>query len=147
MRTVNNFFRCCPISVLFLMLIGSKGLNADPEVTTPHQVPAITRVKPLNVDGRRYQAEIPDTLDLAERAELAIQYLTNAVDPEHDYETDPGVGGFFLTVKYLEALPLMREMSGSEYNLDVESKMMDSFVSNIDDDGLLFGGGSTTCSE
>ena len=37
-------------------------------------------------EGERYQALVPDTLDLAVRADLAIRGLTNLADPDADYE-------------------------------------------------------------
>ena len=36
-------------------------------------------------DGERYEATVPDTLDLAERAEIALNGLCRTVDPEDDY--------------------------------------------------------------
>ena len=36
--------------------------------------------------GQRYEALVPDTLDLAERARLAIHGLTEPTDPQADYE-------------------------------------------------------------
>lgn len=102
-------------------------------------------------EGNRYEAEVPDTLDLADRARRAINGLTRAVDPEHDYEH------YFLTMymknppemwhtgagdmsccnpKWSESLPMMRCMSGSDLNCDTEQKMMDAMVGMIDKDGL-----------
>ena len=37
-------------------------------------------------EGDRYETWAPDTLDLAERAELGINGLTGPTDPEADYE-------------------------------------------------------------
>ena len=36
--------------------------------------------------GQRYEAMVPDTLDLAERARLAIHGMTEPTDPQADYE-------------------------------------------------------------
>jgi hypothetical protein len=36
--------------------------------------------------GERYEALVPDTLDIQERAGLAVNVLTEAVDPQADYE-------------------------------------------------------------
>src|SRR4051812_29954316 len=103
------------------------------------------------LNGEHYEAELPETLDLAERARIAINGLTRGVDPEHDYEH------YFLTLfmkdppemwhtgsgdmsccnpKWSESLPMMRIMSGSKLNVDVEQKMMDAMVGMIDADGL-----------
>ena len=41
--------------------------------------------------GQRYAALVPDTLDLQERAMLAINVLTRATNPQADYEQYFGV--------------------------------------------------------
>ncbi len=79
------------------------------------------------LNGEHYQAEVPDTLDLADRARLAINGLTRAVDAEHDYEhyflilymKNPpemwhtGSGDMSCcNPKWSESLPMMRVMSG-----------------------------------
>ena len=38
-----------------------------------------------NYEGERYEAMVPDTLDLQERARLAIHAMTEATDPLADY--------------------------------------------------------------
>lgn len=101
--------------------------------------------------GQRYEAEVPDTLDLAERAALAINGLTRVVDPERDYELyfvaefaeDPPKlyhewCGSFNTTKFLEALPLLRIMSGSDANLDVDAKIMEGYLRDAGEDGLYY---------
>ncbi len=37
-------------------------------------------------EGERYKATVPDTLDLQERARLAVHNMTEATDPQADYE-------------------------------------------------------------
>ena len=39
---------------------------------------------PTDVPGKRYKAIVPDTLDLAERAGLAIHAITNLTNPDYD---------------------------------------------------------------
>ena len=41
---------------------------------------------PAEVKGTRYEATVPDTLDLADRAEVSLRVLTGALDPELNYE-------------------------------------------------------------
>ena len=41
---------------------------------------------PEKVPGTRYEATVPDTLDLAYRAEMSLNVLTEALDPDRDYE-------------------------------------------------------------
>lgn len=103
------------------------------------------------LNGDHYEAEVPDTLDLADRARIAINGLTRSVDPEHDYEhyflilymKNPpemwhtGAGDMSCcNPKWSESLPMMRCMSGSELNCQTEQKMMDAMVGMIDQDGL-----------
>ena len=98
----------------------------------------MTRITEISVAGRRYPAEVPDTLDLAERARLAIPALTRHLNPEADYGVGDDAGSLYLAAKFAEALPMLRAMCGADVDLDVERAMMASLVSLIDDDGLLY---------
>ena len=40
----------------------------------------------MKIEAKRYQATVPDTLDLAERAELALNGLSGTLDPEGDHQ-------------------------------------------------------------
>ncbi|MBM3240005.1 hypothetical protein FJZ31_27275 [Candidatus Poribacteria bacterium] len=100
----------------------------------------------------RYETYVPDTLDLADRASLAINALTGALDPERSYEiyfvvrfsANPPYMYHDTTglptnnPKFAESLPLMRVMSGSDKNLDIENGMINSMVSLIAEDGLYY---------
>ena len=78
--------------------------------------------------GQRYEALVPDTLDIQERATLAVNGLTGPTDPEKDYmlyfnvdfRTDPPSmrhrGSDICQTKFEESLPLMRLLSGSGLN-------------------------------
>jgi Beta-L-arabinofuranosidase, GH127 len=95
---------------------------------------------------------VPDTLDLAARAGLAINGLLGSLDPEADYE--PYFLAFFMAnppyllhwsslysgvlPKYLEALPLLRVASGNPDGADVERAMLDAVAKNIEHDGLIY---------
>ena len=87
-------------------------------------------------EGERYESFVPDTLDLADRARIALEVLTKNPDPGMDYagyqsynfdsnpsylEWPPGC-----MEKYIEAMPLMRIMCGSDLNLDVDRNMINS---------------------
>ena len=89
--------------------------------------------------GERYQATVPDTLDLADRAALAIRGITNVADPDWHYfpyfnsyfNRQPPVlfhdilsDIFGAQEKFMEALPLLRIMSGSTEQLDIEKGMI-----------------------
>ena len=95
-------------------------------------------IKDINVTGIRYGAEVPDTLDLADRAQLAIGALTRHLNPEANYGVGDDAGSLYLAAKFAEALPMMRAMCGDSVDLDVEREMMKSLVSLIDEDGLLY---------
>jgi len=101
--------------------------------------------------GERYEAEVPDTLDLVERAVLAINAMTRVVAPERDYELyfvtefaeDPPKlylewDGIFNTGRFLEALPLMRIMTGSDFNIEVDAGIMESYLRGAGSDGLFY---------
>ena len=100
----------------------------------------------------RYEAEVPETLDLAERAELALNGICRTVDPCDDYlmyfevrlNTRPPYlqhkgADATCTPKFAEVIPELRLMSGSDKFLDVEQGMVDSLVQCIsEDDGLYY---------
>ncbi|OHB81616.1 MAG: hypothetical protein A2W31_15000 [Planctomycetes bacterium RBG_16_64_10] len=102
--------------------------------------------------GKFYEAIVPDTLDLADRAALAINCLTGALDPDYGYElyfvarfnADPpymhheASGLPTNNPKFAESLPMMRLMSGSTQNLDIERRMMVRTLALIADDGLYY---------
>ena len=84
------------------------------------------RIPEVNVpayDGESYDDRVPDTLDLAERARLAVNGLTEPTDPEADFEiywrahfrTNPPKMHHSMDdqvqVKFWQALPLMRLIS------------------------------------
>ena len=90
--------------------------------------------------GERHEATVPDTLDLQERAHLAVNGLTGPTDPEADYEiywrvhfrSNPPL--MFHSIddhvqaKFWEALPLMRIVSGGEQNLDVQRCWLEAML-------------------
>jgi len=108
----------------------------------------VNKIKPK---GQFYEDQVPDTLDLAKRAELAVNMLTNNVIAENyysatglnrdlnekfSYELKGGV--WDITPKNARALPLLRTMCGSEQNLDVEIGIMNALLSQVDEDGLMY---------
>jgi hypothetical protein len=102
--------------------------------------------------GERYAATVPDTLELAARAELALNGLAGTLDPENDYEiylkgsfnVNPPIMGHETTglptnnPKYAESFPMMRLMTGSGLYEDVERGMMKSMLTFIGEDGLYY---------
>ena len=101
-------------------------------------------------DGERYETEVPDTLDLTDNALLAINAYTRMLDPAMDYRffgnanfmREPPLiiigGGYECTAKQLESLLLMRVMTGSPYNADMDNKLMGSMVHMTGKDGFFY---------
>ena len=101
---------------------------------------------------------MPDTVDLAERAHIAVNALTRIIDPAHSYEPyhqaiyyarpaymthqegfDEGAwAGNELWGKHVEALRMMRIMSGSVQNRDIDEKTIQGMVSCFGKDGLYW---------
>jgi hypothetical protein len=97
-------------------------------------------------------ALVPNTLNLVDRALLGINGLIGTTDPGMDYEpyflsfiaSKPPymahwsslVSGVF--PKYLEALALLRCMTGSDYLREQERGLVDAILRNIDQDGLIY---------
>ncbi len=123
-----------------------KAKHADkslPEIALPH------------FEGERYEAEVPDTLDLAERGELAIQAITRMVDPNRNYalychalfnrrppvlvlSDFDGIDGGGCLGKQFESLLLLRIMSGSTYNLELEKGWIQSRLDITGEDGIIY---------
>ena len=113
--------------------------------------PKIPEVGLPPYEGEKYEATVPDTLDLAERARLAINGLTETTNPLADYElyntvsfrTDPPSMEMHcwyptLLLKFMWALSMMRLMSGSEQNLQVERRWMEVALKMQGPDGLIY---------
>ena len=118
--------------------------KSDRKLVSAHALPAY--------QGERYQAEVPDTLDLADRAALALNGIGGTIDPDGDYQmwiemccsANPpymlhGGSDGSCTPKYAVSMPLMRVACGSDRYLDIEQGMFDTLVDWIsEDDGLLY---------
>ncbi len=103
--------------------------------------------KEFNYSGTSYEAEVPDTLDLADNAALAINGLGGTIDPELDYlpygsiffaEKTPhmhhwSTADVGCVCKYAESFPMMRIMSGSKQYLEIESGVRDAILDRVDD--------------
>jgi hypothetical protein len=103
-------------------------------------------------EGERYEVEVPDTIDLVDHANYAINMATRLWVPEWGYEqlfdirmdTNPplmevGHGGLTnCGPKVIEALPMLRVMTGSTYNIEVDDDAMMSIVRITGKDGLCY---------
>lgn len=125
-------------------------------VPDPKTVLELDSIKPR---GTRYEARVPDTLDLAARAELAINGLIGDVAPEHFYgvyqgfkfnadppaiesghtgnTNDDALYGLTLTPRNVRTLPMLRAMSGSDFGLKVEFGMMQNLLEQVGADGEM----------
>jgi len=104
--------------------------------------------------GGRYEADVPDTLNLAYRMGLAVNALTNVWYPEEkwalgfvvDFSRCRGVlfpshiTDAYLNIppKFLEALVVCRLASGNEDNLDVDLEVLRVQLNLLGDDGLTY---------
>jgi len=102
--------------------------------------------------GARYEETTPDTLDIAERAELCINCLTSATDDQADYEIYDGefgrnppvlvahsINGWCRNCEgMMEGLPLLRVATGSALNDQVDPVWMGTLLKGIGPDGLLY---------
>lgn len=103
--------------------------------------------------GRRYEAVIPETLDLADRARIAVEgVLTTSTDPDYDHEVyiqadmnwqPPIMYHSFhdfngCQPKYLESLALLRSACGSDVNLEVDRRLYGVALHMVGEDGLSY---------
>lgn len=140
------------------LLQSAAALATSSQVTSPSAVrrtwaaqatptPSLTGVK-----GEFYGANVPKTLDLAERSSLAINGLAGTLDVNEDYEvyqlvapgsnppyfTHENTGLPTINPKYAEAFPMMRVMGGSDKHRDEQTGMMRAILSRIKHPGLYF---------
>ena len=98
--------------------------------------------------GEYYESEVPDTLDLAERARLAVNAITGSADPRNNFEIfqcahldqqpanfNHNHGGPCIP-KAIDVIPRMRRMSGSKQNEDYDEKVINSMLRDVDENGL-----------
>lgn len=110
----------------------------------------IADLKVPDIKGQYYNDLVPNTLDIAERAKLAINVLTEITDAEYDYEmyfsvelnyNPPFAEHNWSDVcgpKFWEALPLMRYISGSQLNSHVDAVYLEVMLRSIGPDGLFY---------
>ena len=111
------------------------------------EIPPLPERRPR---GRTYTDTVPATLDLTDRARLAVNGMTEPTDAEADYRVywkvsfraNPPVmyhdiSDTGITLKFLEAVPRMRIMSGSEQGLYVEQRWKEVLLHMISPDGTV----------
>src|SRR5688572_1001320 len=111
--------------------------------------PNIPLVKIPPYSGKKYDDVVPDTLDIVDMADMSINVVTCATDRNQDYEQYFSVYlanplrmahnfSDWCTPKYMEALPLLRSATGSDFNDQVDRVWMDVLLKSIGPDGLLY---------
>ena len=144
-RSVFYFTTVCCLIATFALATPSRAREyIRPDAPT-------VKIKPFT--GERYEALVPDTLDLAERARLSVHGLTSPLDPNDDYDLYwtvnfkntppmmaklPAYHQLSLTSKFMEALPLMRLITGSELNSNVDPIWMNKILRMVGSDGLYY---------
>ena len=112
--------------------------------------PQIPEFKVPPFAGQHYEAMVPDTLDLADRARLAIHAMTENPNPAADYEPfwqvsfvpkplmSQNYDAPSIMAKFQESVCLARIMCGSEQNLHVDRCWMEATLKKQGSDGLLY---------
>ena len=117
------------IALSLIVVASSRVLGDEPQREAIQYInPKVPTVELPAYRGQRYEAVVPDTLDLAERAALGVHGLTAPMDAEADYEVywlaqfrhNPPVmwhdHNDHVGAKYYESLRLLRLASGSRQN-------------------------------
>ncbi|MFH1006286.1 MAG: hypothetical protein V1800_02125 [Candidatus Latescibacterota bacterium] len=95
--------------------------------------------------GEYFSATVPDTLDLAERGKLGISHCCAVLDEDNDHtmyfwgdptSIDHHLADLIVQPKMFEAMAMLRVMSGSEWGLDRESRMIETMMSMLGEEGL-----------
>jgi hypothetical protein len=105
-------------------------------------------LKPYN--GQHYQDRIPDTYDIQSRAALGVNALTGATNPLANYElywqvkfaNNPVLMNHdwndWCQIKFQESLPLLRMVSGSQQEIQVDQAWQDVTLKSLGPDGLHY---------
>ena len=129
------------------------GTVPEPTPTGPIEYinPDIPHVNAPAYNGERYDAVAPATLDIAERAGLSINAMTELLNPNADLEpywhvdlwdSPPRMDHCFssqnVRPKYFQAIPFCRAASGSRQNLEREYELMRMHLKMQGPDGLIY---------
>lgn len=90
------------------------------------------------IQGKHYNATIPDTLDIQQHAELVLNTMTNCTDPSQNFapydnmyiNRNPPVmrGTTMINGKYLEAAALLRYLTGNTTNRHVDQAWRSAYL-------------------
>jgi len=106
---------------------------------------------PNIIKGMRYSAVVPDTLDLAARAGLALNAFLNIINPErlqprtfirYDVRTpymSHHAADATLDPCFIQTLQFLRMMCGDDHGLELEERYRNRIIGDIDlDEGLYY---------
>jgi hypothetical protein len=116
---------------------------------SPTQKDILGPISNLQPRGQSYAAVVPDTLDLAQRAELSINALTGNLDPDlysAVYQDFQFIGKkpkcdaltWNISPKNARTLPTMRVITGTDFGVEREYQLMSDLVSHIKEDGQMY---------
>ena len=100
--------------------------------------------------GQRYEAQVPDTYDIHERARAVQNVMVRAIDTACDgqmyfvaefAQNPPVMSHEFYDIclpKFAQALPLIRLITGDESDMDVEHTWLDTALRQMAPDGLNY---------
>ena len=101
-------------------------------------------------EGERYEATVPDTYDIHERARVVQNVMTRAIDPEWDYlmyfriefARNPAIMWHgvddWCQQKYMQSLPLIRLVSGEHSDMQIDKAWLEAALKQIGPDGLNY---------
>lgn len=114
-----------------------------PTTPSPQCIDPLDLARIPQLKGEFYEAQVPDTLDLVERAKLALSAMTSCTDPKNHYapydnfyiERNPPImySTTMANGKYMEATTLLRYMTGSTQNPQVDQSWRKVFIESIGD--------------
>jgi hypothetical protein len=141
---------CLP--TVLLLLWPAAALTDAPPVREPigYVRKDIPDLKLPTYKGERYEATVPDTLDLQQMAALAVHGLTGCVDPAADYEIywmvfmhgnrPVMLRDYNHQVQQImqQGIPLMRLVSGTQESKPVEQRWLEVLFHLRGSDNLLY---------
>lgn len=149
---LKNAALACGAHALAKGVLGKSSAETGARLNIQYIRPSIPEFSIPAYRGETYEDEVPDTLDLTERAKLGVNVLTSITDPTADYEiywlTDLLRNPPIMLHDFndwvqnqeglMEALPLLRNASGTSLNSQVDGAWMGSILKSIGPDGLLY---------
>ncbi len=129
--------------------VESKAGNLKSVVDRLPDLEAVLSPEAINPAGRWEEVEMPDTLDLADRAALSVNGMIGNMKPDQHYagtqcfrfgilEPYDDHPNWAMPMKFLRALPLNRAMCGSDEYADVEVAAARAVLQQVAEDGQLY---------